>query len=234
MIDQLIARVSRLGDWSYLIFFLGAALECSAFLGLLVPGESLALAGGFLVSLGLLDMSDLIVVVAMGAVVGDSIGYELGRRLGRPWLIRHGGRVGVRPAHLDRAEAFFARHGGKTVFLGRFVGFLRALSPFVAGSSRMRYRQFLLFNVLGGILWASICVLLGYFLGQSWQIAEHYVIVSTDEHRTRQRRPTMNDGMTGLFFGFAFAPCCKPFHRECTQKEVRHNHLELLVAIEGR
>ncbi len=161
MIDQLIERISRLGHWSYLIFFIGAALECSAFLGLLVPGESLVLAGGFLASLGLLNIDDLVVVVAMGAILGDSIGYELGRRFGRPWLIRYGRWLGIRPAHVEGVDAFFARHGGKTVFLGRFVGFLRALAPFVAGSSHMRYRQFLLFNVLGGVLWAIGFVLLG-------------------------------------------------------------------------
>jgi undecaprenyl-diphosphatase len=175
VIDQLVEHVSRLGHWSYLIFFLGAALECSAFLGLLVPGESLVLVGGFFASLGLVDLKDLIVVVAIGAILGDSVGYELGRHLGRPWLIRYGRRVGIRAAHLDRAERFFARHGGKTVFIGRFIGFLRALAPFAAGSSRMPYRSFLMFNVLGAILWASSFVLLGYFFGQSWQLAERWI-----------------------------------------------------------
>lgn len=175
MVDQLIAHVSRFGDWSYLIFFLGAALECSAFLGLLVPGETLVLAGGFLASLGLLNVDDLIVVVALGAVLGDNVGYELGRHLGRPWLVRYGRWAGIRPAHLERADAFFARHGGKAVFVGRFIGFLRAFAPFIAGTSRMRYRQFFLFNVLGAVLWAGSFVLLGYFLGQSWQMAERWI-----------------------------------------------------------
>ena len=175
LIDRLLAGVGRLGDWNYFVFFLAAALECSAFLGLLVPGESLVLAGGFLASLGLLRVGDLIAVVALGAVLGDSIGYELGRRRGRSWLLHYGHWAGIRSTHLESVDAFYARHGGKTVFVGRFIGFLRALGPFVAGSSHMRYRQFLLFNVLGAVLWAAAFVLLGYFLGHSWQLAEHWI-----------------------------------------------------------
>ncbi len=174
MVEQLVDSVGRLGDWSYGIFFLGAALECSAFLGLLVPGESLVLVGGFLASRGLLELGDLIVVVTLGAVIGDSIGYELGRRLGRPWLLHYGRWVGLQPTHLERADDFFLRHGGKTVFIGRFIGFLRVLAPFVAGSSRMRYGVFLIYNVLGGILWSCAFVLLGYVLGEGWRTAEHW------------------------------------------------------------
>lgn len=175
MLDRLIELVSRLDHWGYLIIFLGATLEAAAFLGLIVPGESLVLLGGFLASRGLLDPYDLVFVVAVGAIIGDSIGYELGRHLGRPWLIRYGRWIGLRPAHLERVDDFFARHGGKTIFLGRFIGFLRALAPFVAGSSRMRYRQFLPYNVAGGILWSITFVLLGYFLGASWHVAERWI-----------------------------------------------------------
>jgi membrane protein DedA with SNARE-associated domain/membrane-associated phospholipid phosphatase len=175
VLDHLIASLSRLGQWGYLLIFLGATLEAAAFLGLLVPGESLVVFSGFLASRRLLDVGDLVVIVAAGAILGDSIGYELGRRMGRSWLVRSGRWVGLGAAQLERVDAFFARHGGKTVFLGRFVGFLRALAPFVAGSSRMPYRQFLPYNVLGGILWSLSFVLLGYFFGASWQVAEHWI-----------------------------------------------------------
>lgn len=175
MLDYLIAYASRLGHWGYLIFFLAATLEAAAFLGLIVPGESLVLVGGFLASQGLLDVGDLIFVVAAGAVIGDQIGYELGRHMGREWLMRYGRWVGLREQHLERVDGFFARHGGKTVFFGRFVGFLRALAPFVAGSSGMRYRQFFPYNLAGGVLWAISFVLLGYFLGASWQVAERWI-----------------------------------------------------------
>jgi membrane protein DedA with SNARE-associated domain/membrane-associated phospholipid phosphatase len=175
VLERLIELVSRLGDWGYLIIFLGATLEASAFLGLIVPGESLVVVAGFLASHGVFEVGDLIFLVAAGAILGDSIGYELGRRLGRRWLIHHGHRVGLRPTHLERVDAFFERHGGKTVLLGRFIGVLRALAPFVAGSAHMRYRQFLPYNVAGGILWSISFVLLGYFAGASWRIAQRWI-----------------------------------------------------------
>lgn len=140
MLNHLISLLSQLGQWGYALLFVAAALECAAFLGLIVPGESLVLVAGFFATQGVFDLRAVMIVVALGAAVGDSIGYELGRHLGRPWLEHHGGRFGVTPARIDRAEEFFARHGGKAVFLGRFVGFARALVPFIAGSSRMPYR----------------------------------------------------------------------------------------------
>ncbi|MEP7328695.1 MAG: DedA family protein, partial [Betaproteobacteria bacterium] len=171
MLDYLIHLVDRLGHWGYLILFVGAMLESAAFLGVIVPGESLVLVAGFFAAQGLFDLGDLIVVVAIGATLGDSIGYELGRFLGRPWLLRFGHRVGINPGRLSRVDAFFVRHGGKSVFLGRFVGFARALVPFLAGASRMPYRVFLPYNALGAVLWSIVVVLLGYFLGASWQVA---------------------------------------------------------------
>ena len=175
MLEQTIDVISRWGPWSYLLLFLGATLESSAFVGLLVPGESLVLASGFLAARGVFAVGDLIVVVALGAILGDSLGYELGRRLGRSWLLRVGRWVGLRASHLDRSEAVFARYGGPTVLFGRFIGFLRALAPFIAGAVRMPYGQFLLYNMLGGILWAMGCVWLGYGLGVSWQVAERWL-----------------------------------------------------------
>jgi undecaprenyl-diphosphatase len=108
-------------------------------------------------------------------VIGDSIGYELGRRLGRPWLLRRGARLGFHRDRIAAVDEFFERHGGKAVLIGRFIGFLRALAPFVAGSSLMPYSRFLAYNVAGGVLWSTACVLLGYFLGAAWPIAERWV-----------------------------------------------------------
>ena len=175
MLDFLINLVNRVGHWGYLVVFVGAMLESAAFLGVIVPGESLVLVAGFVAAQGVLDLGDLILVVAVGAAIGDSVGYELGRRLGRQWLSRYGARVGISRARLDRVDAYFDRHGGKSVFIGRFVGFARALVPFLAGSSRMPYRLFLPYNVFGALLWSAVVVLLGYFLGASWQVAERWI-----------------------------------------------------------
>jgi membrane protein DedA with SNARE-associated domain len=171
----LLDLVARLGHWSYLIIFAAAALECAAFVGLLIPGESLMLASGFFAQEELLELDAVIVVGILGAIVGDNIGYQLGCHLGREWLLRHGARFGIKPSRLARAEAFFAHHGPKAVFVGRFVGFARALVPFVAGASRMGYRHFILYDAIGAVLWSVGCVLLGYSLGASWRVAEKWI-----------------------------------------------------------
>jgi membrane protein DedA with SNARE-associated domain len=175
VLQYILDLVARLGHWSYLIIFLAAALECAAFLGLLIPGESIMLASGFFAHQGLLELDAVIVAGVLGATVGDNIGYQLGCHLGREWLLRQGARFGLRPKRLAQAEAFFARHGAKAVFFGRFIGFARALVPFVAGASRMRYRQFIVYDAIGAVLWTLGCVLLGSFLGASWQVAERWI-----------------------------------------------------------
>jgi membrane protein DedA with SNARE-associated domain len=175
MLDALIGVVAGLGRWAYAVIFVGAALESAAFIGFVVPGETLVILGGFLAAAGVLELPPLIAAVSLGGIVGDSIGYELGRHLGRPWLLKHGDRIGLPVEALARVDRFFERHGGKAVLLGRFVGVLRALAPFVAGSSRMPYPVFLVYNATGAILWATTAVLAGYVLGESWQVGERWM-----------------------------------------------------------
>jgi undecaprenyl-diphosphatase len=108
-----------------------------------------------------------------GAVVGDSVGYAVGRRWGRPMLEASVGRLRlVRSQHLDRAERFLVQHGGKAVLLGRWTAALRVLIPGLAGMSRVNYRSFLLYNLVGGGLWATACVLVGYVAGEGWRTVE--------------------------------------------------------------
>lgn len=175
MLDYLTGLVSRLGHWGYLIVFLVVMLECQAFLGLFMPGESLVIVSGFLARQHLFDLDTLIVTVSVAAIVGDSIGYEFGRHLGRSWLLRYGARFGLGQRRVEHIERFFARHGGKGVFAAHFMHMGRALMPFLAGSSRMHYVRFLCYNAAGCILWASVFVLLGYFLGDSWHLAERWI-----------------------------------------------------------
>jgi len=175
MTEALLDLAWRLGHAAYVLIFVVATAESAAFLGLVVPGETLTIFAGFLVSAGVIDLTPTIVAAALGATLGDSIGYEMGRRLGRPWLLRHGGRIGLHGPRLAQVDALFERHGGKTVVLARFIGFLRALAPFVAGASRMPYPRFLVFNVVGASAWAVACVMLGYALGESWWMAERWI-----------------------------------------------------------
>jgi membrane protein DedA with SNARE-associated domain len=175
MLDNVLHFVNPIGHWGYLVIFLIVMLECQALLGLFMPGESLVLAGGFLAEQGLLDPGVLIFVISAAAILGDSIGYELGRHLGRRWLIQHGRRFGFRQEHLDRVDRFLEHHGGKAVFTSHFMHLMRALMPFAAGASRMRYWQFLIFNAGGCIVWATTFTALGYFVGTSWQVAAKWV-----------------------------------------------------------
>jgi membrane protein DedA with SNARE-associated domain len=175
MVERLVEMFSQVGYWAYPLLFVAATLESAAFLGLLVPGETLTIVAGVLVSAGVLGFPEAIAAAAAGAALGDSIGYELGRRLGRPWIETHGPRIGVRVRALERLDALFAHHGGKAVVLARFIGFLRALAPFIAGSSRMPYHSFLFYNVIGGVLWAVAFISLGYALSRSWWVAERWI-----------------------------------------------------------
>jgi undecaprenyl-diphosphatase len=175
MIDWLLHQVTSIGSWAYLIVFLIAAAESAAFLGLLAPGETVVLFAGFLAERGVLKLEVLMPLIAVAATLGDSIGYEVGRRLGRPWLLKHGRHIGVKPTHLERAQAFFQKHGPKAVFFGRWMGFARALVPFIAGSTHMRYRVFLLYNAMAAVSWAIGTLLIGYFAGASWRVVERWI-----------------------------------------------------------
>ncbi len=175
MIDHFIAWVSGIGPWAYVAIFLVVSLESAAFLGFLMPGETLVFLGGFLAARGILDLKLLIPLVATAAILGDSVGYELGRLLQKSWFLRYGRWLGLREEHWKRIEDFFQRHGGKTVFLARFSAFFRILVPFFAGAVGLRYLHFLLFNVLGGILWAATSVSIGYLAGESWREVEHWI-----------------------------------------------------------
>jgi membrane protein DedA with SNARE-associated domain/membrane-associated phospholipid phosphatase len=168
MIAGLLDRLAELASpWGYVVVGVLTLLEASAFIGLLVPGEAALLVGGFLVSQGKASMGVMIAAAAAGAIIGDSVGYEIGRHVG-PSLRRS--RIGhwVGDARWQRAEDYLKRHGGRAVFLGRFIGVLRAMVPTIAGLSEMPYRTFLPWNAAGGIIWAPGFVFLGYIAGGSY------------------------------------------------------------------
>ena len=175
MIEYFVDLASRAGHCGYLILFIIVVLECQALLGFFMPGESLVLMSGFLAGRGVFHLEALIGIVAVAAIVGDGIGFELGRKLGRDWLLRYGKWFGVRESALKKTEIYFERHGGKSVFFSHFLHLLRALMPFIAGASRMRYWRFLVPNAIGCLLWASVFTLLGYFFGENWDLLEKWI-----------------------------------------------------------
>jgi len=150
ILEKLLNTISVLGHWGYLLIFLFAFLESSAFMGLAVPGETVVVLAGFLSSQGYLELGDCLWVIALGAILGDSVGYSLGKLIGRGYIERHKRLLFLKLKHLQRVDGYFQRHGGKTIFFGRFIGFLRAMAPFAAGMSRMPYGRFVIYNVAGG------------------------------------------------------------------------------------
>lgn len=154
--------------YGYILVFLGVFLENSAFLGLIVPGETILILAAFYAARGDLDIGVVIVIAFVGAVLGDNAGYLIGRRGGRPFFKKYGKYFFVSERRMLAVERYFEKHGGKTIFIARFTSFLRALVAVAAGISRMDYRQFFLYDLAGAAIWAVVIGLLGYFVGDNW------------------------------------------------------------------
>ncbi len=158
---------STLGPYTYALVGSLAFLETGAGVGLIAPGELAVILGGVAAGQGEIELVPLIALVWVCAVAGDALSFVLGRRLGRGFIVAHGHHVKLTPARLEQVERYFARHGGKTIVLGRFVGAVRALAPFIAGASGMSARRFLPATIAAAGLWAVACSLLGYAFSNS-------------------------------------------------------------------
>lgn len=163
-----------LSQYGYPTLFLLTFLETSAFLGLVAPGETIIVLCGFYAYRGVLDPWVVGGLAALGAVAGDQVGYLLGRKFGHGLIERFGKYVFFDVHRLRATERYYDRHGGKTVFFGRFMSFLRSFGPAVAGISHMPYGQFLPWSVASCIVWGAAFTLIGYFFGASWNIIEGY------------------------------------------------------------
>lgn len=149
--------------------------ETGLLVGMFLPGDSLLFTAGFLASQGFLQIGLLCVLTGVGAVLGDNTGYWLGRRFGPSVFSREGSFL-FDPSYLERAKTFFERYGSKTLVLARFIPVIRTLAPTMAGVGRMRYRKFLAFSILAGILWGIGIPLAGYYLGRTIPGVDHYLI----------------------------------------------------------
>jgi membrane protein DedA with SNARE-associated domain/membrane-associated phospholipid phosphatase len=164
-----------LGPWTYLVVGVLAFLETGAFVGLIAPGETTVIVGGVVAGQGEISLYVLIGITWACAVAGDLASYTAGRKLGRAWLLRHGGRFKITEERLHQVEVFFERRGGITILIGRFIGFVRALAPFIAGTSRMPLRRFLPYDVLGAGAWSATFATLGYVFWHSFDQLTTYV-----------------------------------------------------------
>jgi membrane protein DedA with SNARE-associated domain len=174
-LQQLLEDVSNaLGAWTYLLVGFFAFAETGAFVGLVVPGETVMLLGGAVAGQGAIDIYILIAIAWFAAWAGDTTSFFLGRRLGREFVLRNGPRFGISHERFEKVEDYFSRHGGKTIFIGRFVSLVRAFAPFIAGSSGMRYGAFVPYSILGTGIWASAHILIGYVFSRSIDSAAKY------------------------------------------------------------
>jgi membrane-associated protein len=160
-----------LGPWTYALVAALAFLETGAFIGLIAPGETAIVLGGVVAAKGEVDLALVLPLAWLAAALGDLASFGLGKRLGRPFLLARGPRLGVTAARLQRVEGFFARHGAKAILVGRFVGIVRAVAPFLAGASGMRLRAFLPWSLIGTAAWATTFTLIGFAFHRSFEAA---------------------------------------------------------------
>jgi membrane-associated protein len=161
---HLSAIIQQFGAWTYAILFAVIFIETGLVVMPFLPGDSLLFAAGTFAALGALDVRLLIALLAVAAVVGDTVNYWIGHRIGEKAFSREDARF-FKKEYLDRTHAFYEKHGGKTIIIARFVPIIRTFAPFVAGIGKMSYGRFLSFNVIGGVGWVVLLVGAGYFFG---------------------------------------------------------------------
>lgn len=151
--------------------------ESGMFIGFFFPGDTLLLSAGVFAALGKLPLGPTILVVALAAIAGDNTGYHIGRRYGRRLFRKPDGLV-FRRQYVEQAEAFYERHGSKTMLIAHFVPIVRTFAPAVAGVARMNYKQFFVFDAVGDTAWATVVTLIGYWFGRRIPSLDHYILLA--------------------------------------------------------
>ncbi|GAB4157013.1 MAG: DedA family protein [Candidatus Promineifilaceae bacterium] len=175
-IDQHLTEIiSNYGGWTYLILFLIVFCETGLVVTPFLPGDSLLFAAGALAALGNLDVTWLILLLMGAAILGDTVNYQVGHFIG---IRAFSGTVRfLKPEYLERTSRFYEKHGGKAVVLARFVPIIRTFAPFVAGVGAMKYGRFVVFNIVGGVLWVLLFTLTGYFFGNLPIVRDNFSLV---------------------------------------------------------
>ncbi|HEX9669152.1 MAG TPA: DedA family protein [Thermoanaerobaculia bacterium] len=169
--------VETYGGWSYLLLFVVVFCETGLVVTPFLPGDSLLFgAGALAAATPTLALGWLLAVLFAAAVLGDTANYWIGRKLG-PWLVHREKPLLIRQEHLDKTSRFFARYGGKTIVIARFVPVVRTFAPFVAGLGHMSYPRFMAYNVAGGAAWVLLCTVSGYLFGNLPVVQEHFSLV---------------------------------------------------------
>jgi membrane protein DedA with SNARE-associated domain len=169
MLSTILSYFTQYGYW---VVFFGVMLENA---GVPVPGETILLAAGFFAAQGHFHLWEVMAIAAVGAMLGDNAGYFIGREVGRGTLERYGKYAGLTHGRLAHMDRFFHAHGNKTILVARFITGLRVFAALLAGSARMQWRTFALYNMLGALLWSLVITLVGFFFGRSWDVLEHWI-----------------------------------------------------------
>jgi undecaprenyl-diphosphatase len=161
--------------WAYLLVFLIAFFESTPLLGFFVPGPTIVIVAGFFAKLGILHGWVVVIAAAIGSILGDILGYWLGRRYGYPFLTHYGRYFFFKREYYTQTKELMEGHAGKALVIGRFNFLTRAFTPFVAGATDVKFPRFITFNIIAGFTWAAAFVLIGILFGHSYQIALKYI-----------------------------------------------------------
>lgn len=164
--------VNEYGIWTYVILFAIIFLETGLIITPFLPGDSLLFVGGAAAASGILDLQLLIVTIIVGAVLGDTLNYWIGNRLGLHLFCERFPNL-IKKEYIDRTYGFYEKYGGATIFVARFVPMVRTFAPCLAGIGTMQYHRFLFYNVLGAVVWTLSIVLGGYYLGTFTVVKEN-------------------------------------------------------------
>lgn len=176
-LDRHLAEVIQAyGTWTYALLFLIVFLETGLVVTPILPGDSLLFAAGSFAALGALDVRLVFVLLCVAAILGDTVNYQIGHYLG-PKVFHYERSRFFNPEHLRKTHRFYEKYGGKTIIIARFVPIVRTFAPFVAGIGAMTYWRFLAYNVVGGVLWVTVCLFAGYFFGNIPIVKRNFSLV---------------------------------------------------------
>lgn len=168
--------IAQYGVWTYLILFLIIFCETGLVVTPILPGDSLLFAAGTFAGRGSFQLATLFFVLSLAGILGDTVNYWIGKYFGHRLTARPDSRF-IKKAYIDKTHEFFERYGGKTIIIARFVPIVRTFAPFVAGLGAMTYSKFIVFNVVGAVLWVGLCVGAGYFFGSMDIVKNNFTLV---------------------------------------------------------
>ena len=176
-IDRHLTELSaQYGVWIYAILFVIVFCETGLVITPFLPGDSLLFAAGSIAALGSMNIHTMALLLMLAAILGDAVNFAIGKYLGERLFANPDSRI-FRRSYLQRTEAFYAKHGGKTIILARFVPIVRTFAPFVAGMGHMSYGRFFHFNVIGGIAWVALFSYAGFWFGQQPIVKENLTLI---------------------------------------------------------